>query len=369
VGNYDFYDGINTGTAVILDGSKQDGAWPGKLANPNLSWEKVDMTNIGLDGSLFNNKLNFQLDVFNRMTNGILLVNPSLPDEAGLTNALSPSVNLAKVQNKGFELSLSHSNHIGQFNYTIGGNVSKIWNKIVNLGGQGDQINSPYINRVGEPIGSFYMWQAEGLFKDSGDIKGHATQSVNTAPGDIKYKDVNGDGKIDGNDRVIVGNDVPSFTYGTYITANYKNVDFSLLGQGVSNVKVYLDAEASQAFFNGAGVKQYVLGRWTTANPNPNAVYPRMLISADNTQNLKTSSFWLFNASYFRIKQLSVGYTIPQDVLSRIHIQKIRIYFSSNNPFTVRGDKRMKDFDPEMASTRASYPQLKTYSFGLNLTL
>lgn len=94
-----------------------------------------------------------------------------------------------------------------------------------------------------------------------------------------------------------------------------------------------------------------------------------MLISSDNTQNLKQSSFWLFNASYFRIKELSVGYSIPQKVLDRAHIQRLRIYFSSNNPFTIRGDKRMKDFDPEMASQRASYPQLKTYSFGLNVTL
>ena len=327
------------------------------------------MTNLGLDATLFNNKLSFQLDVFNRMTNGILLVNPSLPDEAGLTPSLSPSVNLAKVQNKGFELSLSHNNHIGNFSYSIGGNVSRIWNKIVNLGGQGDQISSYWINRVGEPIGSFYMWQAEGLFTDSTDIKGHATQAVNTKPGDIKYKDINGDGKIDGDDRIIVGNDVPSFYYGVNISASYKNFDFSLLGQGVSNVKVYLEMEASQAFFNGAGVKEYMLGRWTKDNPNPNAAYPRMLISSDNTQNLKQSSFWLFNASYFRIKELSVGYSIPQKVLDRAHIQRLRIYFSSNNPFTIRGDKRMKDFDPEMASQRASYPQLKTYSFGLNVTL
>jgi hypothetical protein len=132
---------------------------------------------------------------------------------------------------------------------------------------------------------------------------------------------------------------------------------------------VYLSAEASQAFFNGAGVKEYMLGRWTKDNPNPNASYPRMLISSDNTQNLQTSSFWLFNAAYFRIKELSIGYSIPQSVLDRAHIQRVRIYLSSNNPFTIRGDKRMKDFDPEMASTRASYPQLKTYSVGLNVTL
>ncbi|WP_202986158.1 SusC/RagA family TonB-linked outer membrane protein [Pedobacter gandavensis] len=374
VGNYDFYDGLKTGTAVILDESKQDGVWPGKLANPTLSWEKVTMTNIGIDAGLFHNKLSFQIDAFDRMTNGILLVNPSLPDEAGLTPDLSPSVNLAKVQNRGFEFSLNHSSHIGEFNYSIGGNFSRIWNKVIDLGGQGDQINGNYINRVGLPIGSFYMWEAEGLFADANDVKNHAVQSVNTKPGDIKYKDVSGpngvpDGIIDGDDRKIMGGDVPYISYGLNLSASYKNFDFSVLGQGVSGVKVYLDSEASQAFFNGAGVKQYQLGRWTTENPNPNAAYPRLLQSADNTQNLKQSSFWLFDADYFRIKSVTLGYTLPKNVIQPLHIQNLRFYVSSNNLLTIRGDKRLKDFDPEMASTRASYPQTKTISFGINLTL
>lgn len=369
VGNYDFYDGLKTGVGAILDQGKQDGVFLGKLANPALSWEKVDMTNVGLDLSLWQNKLNLQLDAFDRMTNGILLVNPSLPDEAGLDGSLRPSVNLAKVQNKGIELSLTHNNHIGDFNFSVGGNFSRIWNQVVDLGGQGDQINGNWINRVGQPIGSFYMWEAEGLFASNEEVAAHATQSTATKAGDIKYKDQNGDGVIDADDRVVMGADVPYITYGVNITANYKGFDFSLLGQGVTDVKVYLDSEASQAFFNGAGVKEYMLDRWTVDNPNPNASYPRLLSSADNTQNLKQSSFWLFNASYFRIKSLSLGYSLPKSLTSKINVQSIRVYASSNNPFTIRGDKRMKDFDPETASARGSYPQLKTVSFGLNVSL
>jgi TonB-linked SusC/RagA family outer membrane protein len=369
VGNYDFYDGLSTGTAGILDGIKQDGTYPGKLANPNLSWEKVTMTNVGLDLGLFKNKLSIQLDAYDRMTNGILLVNPSLPDEAGLDGANRPSANLAKVQNKGIELSLTHNNQIGDFKYSIGGNFSRIWNKVVDLAGTGDQINSPWINRVGEPIGSFYMLEADGLFGNAADVASHAVQSTATKAGDIKYKDQNGDGKIDSDDRIVVGSDVPYITYGLNITASYKNFDFSLLGQGVTDVKVYLDAEASQAFFNGAGVKENVLDRWTTANPNPNASYPRLLSSADNSQNLVKSSFWLFDASYFRIKTISIGYSLPKSLMDKLHIQGIRLYVSSNNPITIKADKRLKDFDPEMASSRVSYPQLKTYSFGLNVSL
>lgn len=369
VGNYDFYDAVNTGTTAILDQTQQDGAYPGKLANPTLSWEKVTMSDIGVDGGFWNNELIFQLDLFNRMTHGILQTDPSLPDEMGLTGSEAPVENIAQVLNKGIEFDLTYQNNIGGLHYAIGGNFTRIWNRVVKLAGNPIQpTGGLWVNEVGKPIGSFYMLKADGLFKDSADIKGHAFQSVNTGPGDIKYEDINGDGKINGQDRTIVGEDVPYIYYGVNLSASYKNFDLAVLGQGVTGVSVYLAEEASQAFFNGAGAKEYVLGRWTKSDPNPNAPYPRVLTSANNTQNLQTSSFWLFNASYFRVKSLSVGYSLPNSILSPVHIQRLRVYVSSNNIFTIRGDKRMKDFDPESASTRASYPQMKSVVFGVNLT-
>ncbi|SHM59493.1 SusC/RagA family TonB-linked outer membrane protein [Mucilaginibacter sp. OK098] len=373
VGDYDFYDGLNTGTAAILDQSKQDGVWPGKLANPLLSWEKINATNIGLDAGLFNNSLNLQVDVFNRMTNGILVTQTSLPDEAGLTSSNSPSVNLARVQNKGIELSLNYNNHIGDLKFSVGGNLTRIWNKIVSMGLAGGLGTSTtgnyYVNMVGQAIGSFYMYKSDGLFTSNAEVAQSAKQYTGTQAGDIKYVDENHDGKIDANDRVVVGNDVPNFTYGLNVNASYKNFDFSVIGQGISGVKVYLEDEASQAFFNGAGVKAYVLDRWTPANPNANAPYPRLLTSQNNSQNLVQSDYWLFNADYFRVKSLTLGYTIPKSSLEKIGVRGLRVYLSSNNPFTIRGDKRLKDFDPEAPSARASYPQLKSYSIGVNLTL
>lgn len=375
VGNYDYFDGLSTGTAAILDESKQDGVFPNKIYNPRLSWEKINMTNIGLDVNLFK-RLSLQVDAFDRLTNDILLPDPTIPTEAGLisdsdpTKTQYPSINLGQVRNRGFELSLSYSGQINDFKYSVGGNLSKIWNKVVSLGGASETPPSGYyINRVGQPIGSFYMWQSDGLFASDAEVAQHAFQANGTKAGDIKYVDQNGDHKIDGDDRVIVGNDVPYFIYGLNFSANYKNFDFSVLANGVNDVKVYLENEASQAFFNGAGAKEYVLDRWTVANPNPNAAYPRVLVSGDNTQNLKQSDFWLFNADYLRIKSLTLGYSLPKSVLDKIKIRGLRIYASSNNPFTIRGDKRLKDFDPEAASQRAAYPQLKTYSFGVNLTL
>jgi len=368
VGNYDFYDGLTSGTTVILDQGQQYGVYPGKLANSLLTWEKVDMYNAGLDATLFK-AFNIQLDVFTKLTKDILLTDTSVPSEAGLSTTQAPSRNIGQVRNSGFELSLSYNGRSNEFQYSLSGNVSKVWNKVVELGGLKETPASGYyINRVGEAIGSFYMYQSDGIFTSNAQVAQSAFQSNATKAGDIKYVDQNGDGKIDGDDRIIAGNDVPYFIYGLNFTANYKNFDFSVIGQGVNGVQVYLENEASQAFFNGAGAKGYVLDRWTATNPDANAAYPRVLNSADNAQNLVLSDFWLFNADYFRIKSLTLGYTLPKTVLDKLKINQLRFYLSSNNPFTFRGDKRLKDFDPESASSRATYPALKSYSVGVNLT-
>jgi len=321
-----------------------------------------------LDADLFGHALNVQLDVYDKLTKNILLALPQ-PQEYGYQT--TPSTNAGKVDNKGIELNLSHSGSIGKLQFTIGGNLTKIWNKIVDLHGQDNIVSGYYIDKQGQSIGAFYMYKALGLFKDSAAVANSA-QSTTASPGDIKYADLssaNGkpDGQIDSYDRTIVGNDVPYFNYGLNLGLRYKNFDFNVQGQGVTNVKVYLEDEASQAFFNGAGVKQYVLGRWTQANPNPNAVYPRLLTTANNGQNLQESSFWLFNADYFRFKTIALGYTLPSTIISKRIMRSLRFFVSSNNAFTIRGDKRMKDFDPEAPSSRAAYPQLKTFSFGANV--
>lgn len=367
VGYYDYYDVLAIGSAYIMNGSKQDGVWPSKEPNKNLSWETVTMTNFGVDASFFENKLEVQLDVFNKVTSDILLSMPK-PYELGLKNNERASVNAGVVTNKGVELAINYRNKIGELNYQVSGNISKIWNKVTDLNGLDDQISGNWIYRVGEAIGSFYGYRANGLFVDEKDIKNHVKQDAQTKPGDIKYEDVNKDGKFNADDRTILGNDVPYFTYGLSLTASYKNFDLSVQGQGVNDVLVYLSGETSQAFFNGASAKEFHFGRWTKENPDANANYPRILPTADNNHNTRTSSFWLFDADYFRIKSLILGYTIPSHITKTIGLDKLRIYMSANNLFTIRADKRMKDFDPEMASARGTYPNLKVVSFGLNIT-
>ncbi len=375
VGNYDYNSTLKTSQALLGQGYVGT-VNIAKSGNSDLRWESTEMKNLGLDLGLFNNKFTLQLDVYDRLTKGILLVDPSLPDEAGLTGSNRPSTNKAYVDNKGIELSANYNHRVRDVNFSVGGNIFKVWNKVVQMDSAGtDQIytnsgeDATLINRIGEPVGSFYMYKANGLFKDAADVAASAFQSNATRAGDIKYVDQNGDGKITALDRVVVKGAVPTFVYGLNFSVSYKDFDLSVLGQGVYGTKSYIGQEGSQAFFNGAGAKEYQLDRWTTANPNPNASYPRVLQTPDNGQNVLGSSFWLFNTSYFRIKGITIGYSIPESILSKINVQKIKIYVSSNNPLTFGGDKRIKDIDPENGNANNIYPQLKSVAFGMNISL
>lgn len=367
VGLYDYLDLLASGSAGVLGNGRVDGVWPAVIPNPAISWETVTSKNIGLDGALLNHRLNFQFDLFDKLTRDILLREPQ-PTEFGATTAQFPAINAARVRNRGFEAAINYGNNKSEgLNYSVGANITRIWNKILDLYNQPDQISGYFITRQGESVGSFYGYESMGLFTTNEEVKAHATQSNATKAGDIKYKDQNGDNVINASDRVIIGNDVPYFTYGINGSINYKGFDLSAMGQGVANVKVYLDAEASQAFFNGSGPKEYHLGRWTADNPNANAIYPRMLPTGPNAHNRVISDFWLYNASYFRIKYITLGYTLPQSVINRLKLNSVRFFVTANNYITFSGEKRMKDFDPETASQRATYPQIKTLAAGLNV--
>ncbi|QNK61520.1 TonB-dependent receptor [Pedobacter sp. PAMC26386] len=372
IGNYSSL--LANGYAYSFEGVPQGGVWRNKIPNVPTSWESVYMTNFGADISLFKGKLDITADYYIKDTKNLLLRVSTLETigvNTNTTNATTsglPLVNSAATQNKGFEFGLTHNNKIGSdFTYSIGANFSIIKNKITQLADSRDNYDGRYIQRVGEAIGSFYGYEADGLFTDATDVKNHAFQSAATGPGDIKYKDLNGDGKIDANDRKVLGNDVPWLNYGFNINASYKGFDFSVLTYGVANVKTYLSEEASYPFFNGASVKEQWLNRWTTANPNPNADFPRILTTAAGGQNYTpTSSFWLFNGAYFRVRGITLGYTLPKQVTKKFGMSRLRVYGTSSNPFTIMADKRLADYDPESGSGRGGYPGIKTWSLGLN---
>jgi len=372
VGNY--YDRLNTGYQYSFEESPQGGVWSDKISNPRASWEKVFMTNIGIDLTLFNGKLDITTDYYIKDTKELLMRVPALATigvNTSTTDAVNsglPLSNGAATRNKGFEFAVNHNNKIGDdFTFSVGGNFSIINSKITKLGAGNEVVDGKYIQKIGESIGSFYGYEAEGLFVDAADVTNHAFQTVNTKPGDIKFKDLNGDKKIDAADRKVIGNDVPWLNYGFNINATYKGFDFSILTYGVAKVKTYLSEEAAYPFFNGANLKEQWLNRWTTANPDPNADFPRILTTAAGAHNYNPiSSFWLFSGSYFRVRGITLGYTIPQDVSKRIGLSKLRVYGAANNPFTIMGDKRLADYDPESGSGRGGYPGMKTWSIGLS---
>jgi len=368
IGYYDSQTYMDNSSSVL--GNVIVGAVvPGKVGFSDIGWEKIVTKNIGLDGSLFSNTFTFSVDLYNRLTKGALMSN-QLEYETGVAESQAPPINAGDVENKGIEITLGYNKNFGNGDFYINANVAKNQNNILSLVNNKPLYSDNWITQVGGSIGDFYGYKTAGLLTQE-DINNNYPKLYSASqPGDIKYVDINGDGVVNENDRTVIGNDVPSFTYGISLGGRYKNFDLSVVGQGVANVQVYLDKESSQAFFNGAGAKQYVLdNRWTPENPDPNALYHRVLPSGGGTQNIGVASdFWLFDASYFRIKSITLGYSIPENAISHIGLKKFRIYANLENYFTLRGDKRMKDFDPEMPSARSTYPYLKTISFGINTT-
>lgn len=365
IGNY--FGLLETGYAYSFEGSPQTGVYQNTIPDPNTTWEEVYMTDFGIDASFFNGKLDLVTDYYIKDTKNLLVRIPRLAT-IGIESSKLPLSNGASTRNKGFEIGLTYNDQIGDdFKFSIGGNFSVIKNTITTLGLGDDVIDGLYIQRIGQAIGSYYGYEADGLFADEADVKNHAFQTADTKPGDIKYKDLNGNGVKDAGDRTILGNDVPWLNYGFNFNATYKSFDLSVLTYGVGNVKTYFSGEAAYPFYNGAGVKTAWENRWTKENPDPNADFPRILETAAGKNNYnETSSFWLFDASYFRIRAITLGYTFSKDLVKKAGMSNLRIYGSANNPFTFMADKRLQDFDPEMASGRAGYPGVKTWSIGLS---
>jgi len=367
VGNY--FALINTGAQYSFDGVPVDGAWQGVGTNPYALWEKVYMTDIGIDGTFFNGKLNIVADYYVKNTKDILM-RPVVPLTYGFKDKEIPYKNAAETRNRGYELMASYTNTLENgLQYRVSGNVSFIKNTILDLDGALERIDGLWINRIGESVGDYYGYLADGLFTTQAEIDAHPDQSGIAGiskPGDIRYVDVNGDGVLNTDDRTILGNDVPWLNYGFTFGAAYKGFDLDILTYGVSGVKTYLSEEAAHPFFNGANIKEQWLNRWTAENPDPNADFPRITTVSDAKQNYITSSFWLFDGSFFRIRGITLGYTIPETAISRFGLSNLRIYTSANNPFTFMADDRLADYDPEMGSGRASYPGVKTYTLGIS---
>ena len=369
--------GLFGGGANYLD---QPGIAPSQLANPELRWEKTAQVNVGVDLSVLNDRLGVTVDVYNKKTDDLLVARP-VPRTTGFTTIWS---NVGGMQNKGVEVSvtarlLQAANPRG-FNWTTIVNVSQNRNKVTALYNN-QPINGGFGNRVevGEPLGFFYGWVADGIFQTIQEVQNHATQTVNanprraTAPGDIRFVDLNGDGVINANDRTKIGSPWPNYEGGVTSTMSYRGFDLSAFMQFSVGNQI-LNA-------NGIYMRQYGSGgdnhttlamqRWTPANPN--TTEPRA-IWGDPNLNTRVSSRFVEDGSYMRVKNFAIGYTLPTSLAPRLGYRTVRVYVQAQNLLTLTG---YSGFDPEVsANGQASIargadfytlPQPRTITFGFNV--
>lgn len=341
------------------------GVTEGPAANPNITWEKSHKANIGAEIRILKDLFGMTVDLFRERRSDILITRGTVPALLGVADANLPPANMGIVVNKGFEIELTHRNHIGKVSYFIKANGSYAHNKILFM----DEVSQPfpYLQQTGRPIGQLFGLTALGFFKDQADIDKNPKQFGTVIPGDLKYKDLNHDGVIDANDQGPIGRSyTPEILYGVSGGVNWKNFDLSLLFQGAANYNVIFDHEGAWEFYNGAKVMVQHLGRWTPATANT-ATYP-VLHYGQNANNHRTSSFWMKDASYVRLKNVELGYTFKNIQLSKSsHLSAFRIFVSGENLHTWDRMGGKHAFDPEAPSGKGFfYPQLKVYNVGIS---
>ncbi|SEW43888.1 SusC/RagA family TonB-linked outer membrane protein [Chitinophaga arvensicola] len=330
-----------------------------KLANPNITWETAKKANIGLDASLFNH-FNVTLDVFTETRSNILAPrNLSIPGVSGISSNQIPDENIGKVTNKGVEASVMYETHFNDVKFNIGGNFSFIKNKVIFLDEAPGTL--PWQKVEGHPINAGLYYRAIGIFKDQAQIDA-TPHAPGTQPGDLILEDYDGDKQITAADRVRTDvNNIPQIVYGITLGASWKNFDLSVLLQGQGNSAQYLLWESGEF---GSFLKQWADNRWSPENTN--ASWPRP-VSRPNSSNLGAypSTFWNWNTSFIRLKNLELGYNLPQSLLSRASIKAARFYVNGFNLLTFT---RLKEIDPEGTDLSGYfYPQQKVFNVGVNV--
>lgn len=354
--NYAFGGKVNQGVAPV------DGA------NGDLKWETSKTTNIGVDMGVLQNMFTLTVDAYWKKTYDILMKLPV----STLYGLEAPYQNAGEVTNKGVEIQLGYKLANRDFTFNATANVAYNKNEVTNLHNDGAKIwdtNGYAFKQEGLPINSFGGYEVIGIFKDEKDLASSAVINRDQAGlGDLKYKDQNGDGKIDGEDRVYLGSWDPSWTFGLNLSATWKGFDASVFFQGAADVKGFLQNETIGGL-GGTTSKPTTLFRdcWD-ATTNPNGKFPRALTTWNqNSSSHNPSDFWIINSSYLRMKNIQFGYTLPKSVCDFIRVPRIRVYYSGQNLLTFTGFNN--GFDPEApAGARAYYPQMKVNTFGLNVT-
>ena len=364
---YSYYEALTT-NGYTLGGLPVQGYRPTTLANANLGWESTTQLDLGLDASLLNRKLNVTVDYYRKLTDDILL-NLDIPATIGL---IAPPQNAGSVENKGWEFSANYRGNSGAsgFRYSLGGNLSINENKVVDLRGTGpyiagSDIDPRYIIAKGLPINTLWGYKTDGLFQSEQEIAEYkATYASNTKPGDVKYVDLNGDGKINADDMTTIGNSFPKYTFGLNGDFSYKNFELNILFQGAAKVDARLaGALAEMGNQEGFTHEIYANNYWTPEHTD--ARFPRPI--KFDLRNVATSDRLVIDGSYLRLKNVQLAYNLPAGVTSKLRVNRIRVYTSATNVFTISKLNEW-NLDPEVPSGRAVYfPQTALYTFGLNL--
>ncbi|HKK73559.1 MAG TPA: TonB-dependent receptor [Saprospiraceae bacterium] len=369
IGNYPFAANISFDPAYSFGGTIVGAAAQTSLGNPDIRWETTTQADIGINIALFG-KLSIEADYFIRDATDILFNQ----NNAGVTGVRQPTtVNIAEVRNQGWELSANYTENIGDFNFTIGGNVTNVDNEVLqidpNLAGGADRVfQDPFILQRGSPINAIYGLEVAGIFQSQAEIDGAPDQSGfgQPTPGDLRYVDENGDGVITIDDRKVLGQDNPRWLYGINGNFEYKGFDMSFIIQGIADAQVTETGRFFAPFANSGGVAALWRDRWTPENPD--ATLPKIRIGTGGINYNVTHSRWVTDRDFLRLKNLQFGYTLPSDVFANNFIESLRIYVNGTNLFTITD---YVGFDPERGqrSTNgtAGYPQLKVFTGGVNL--
>ncbi len=382
---YWFWDGSSVITAPGIAQQKE--------VDTDLKWETNEQTNVGLDFSFFNNELSFTADYFLRDSKNLLLyrqIRPSTGYQEVYTNA-------GHIRNTGFEFSIAWNKSFKDWNIGVRFNGSTLKNKAIEVGdpifaksggaSDGDNWDNHSITRNGQPVGAYYGWKVDGIFKSQAEIDALNEQAVakgvesgyyqeNVVPGDYKFVDVNGDGTISDDDRTVIGHGYPKFIYGLNLAASWKNFDISMNLYGVAGVKIlsYSEARLHTIYGTDSGyqnvLKDYINNSWSESNAN--AKYPR-ITKTDYNHNSRVSDAFIRNGNYLKISNIQIGYTIPRNALKSVRMDNARVFVNLDNVATISPYKKYGD--PEVGSSNVlfsgfdsgRYPFPMSVTFGLNV--
>lgn len=358
VAAYQYLSTYNMSNGAILgtDPTLNKGFAPGLVGNPNITWEKVDSKNIGIDGSFWNGLLGFTAEYFYQLRKDILTPkNASVPDYTGLS---LPDQNIGEVSNQGFELMLTHRNRIGDVNYFASANMTYTRNKIIFF--DEAQTVPEWQRRTGKSLDTYLMYKTDGIYQTMDEVNS-TPHLAGAQPGDIKYVDVNGDGKITSDDRIRSDyGSIPRMVFGLNYGAEWKGIGINMTwtGQALSRQMIVpYSYNLDKTFF---------YNRWISAEETPNSKYPRAF-NKDGDNNTEWSDFWCYNSAFVRLKNLELSYNFPAKMLSRANIGQLRVFVTGTNLFVL---DKIKVQDPELdaTSTGQAYAPQRVFTFGVNVS-